>query len=147
MAKAILVKMKLTSTLLLLVAGSFCLFHGCIAGVIAIPQHVIDELKSGEQPPEPIVPISTTNEENKLEGLEALLERNLYVEPIEGAEDEYGKPVPSTVVEGEEEEDYVEPEPINEVEWKSVQPEADINAKPEGRASGEQNFSFQSIIA
>ncbi|XP_011186396.1 uncharacterized protein LOC105214586 [Zeugodacus cucurbitae] len=122
--------MKLSSTLLLLVAGSFCLFHGCAAGVVAIPQLVIDE--AGEQPPEAIVPIS--NEEDKLEGLETLFERNLYVEPIQSGDDEYVKPVPISV--GEAEEDYVEPEPIDEVEDELVQPpEVDVNAKPEGRAS------------
>ncbi|XP_014088323.2 uncharacterized protein [Bactrocera oleae] len=129
--------MKLASTLLLLVAGSFCLFHGCIASVIATPQHVNDESKADDQLSEPIAPISAINEEDKLEGLETLFERNLYVEPIKGADYQYIKSAAVSVDEkpAEVEEDYVEPEPISEVEDELVQPEADVNGKPEGRAN------------
>ncbi|XP_050335740.1 uncharacterized protein LOC126762763 isoform X3 [Bactrocera neohumeralis] len=105
--------MKLTSTLLLLVAGSFCLFHGCTGGVVAVPKDVVDDWKA---------------DDHMSEQINTLFERNLYVAPIK-------EDASQVIMPAEVEEDYVEPEPISEVEDELVQPEVDVNGKIEGRAS------------
>ncbi|XP_036326086.1 uncharacterized protein LOC118739070 [Rhagoletis pomonella] len=137
--------MKLTTTLLLLVAGSCCLLQGCTAGVIGSPEQAIDA-----QPPEPIVPISVGDKEyakpeplseNKQEIIAPIFERGLYVEPINGGEEDYVRPEPYNVAPEEISEGVpevpqaIEPEPYNEGEEEVYANAPEVPQVIEGRAS------------
>ncbi|CAD7006238.1 unnamed protein product [Ceratitis capitata] len=105
--------MKLTTTLLLLVAGSCCLLQGCTAGVIAVPEVAVGGLKIGEeQAPEVNIPINVAPSADEEKPEAPVFERNLYVEPISGAEDDYVEP----------EDELLPPAPV-------------VDDKPKGRAT------------
>ncbi|XP_053954646.1 uncharacterized protein LOC128860884 [Anastrepha ludens] len=115
--------MKLTTSLLLLVAGLSCLFEGCAAGVSVIPQNAIDDLKYRDQSAEPIAPVNVDEE------IVPIFERSINVEPINGGQEDYVEPAPIAEVEA------ASVESKSEVEDESVKPESDANEILVGRAS------------